>query len=113
MQGQSGSVVCRQASKHLALLWFRQGRKEAAFGEVAERQTKVIMKFLCTDTFLEITEDSRRFAIDGFFLFVSVRMFTLFKQAVIAKFEALSQLFIDGLTKTTKCCRIAAVWAQT
>ena len=66
MQGHSGSVVCRQAAEHLTLLWFSQWRTEAALGEVAERHTKLIVKFLCTDTFLKITEGIRRFATDCF-----------------------------------------------
>ena len=56
MQGHSGSVVCRQAAEHLTLLWFSQWRTEAALGEVAERHTKLIVKFLCIDTFLANTE---------------------------------------------------------
>ena len=31
------------------------------------------------------------------------------KQAVVAKFEVLPQLFMEGLMKTTKCWRIATV----
>lgn len=66
MQGHSGSVVCWQAAEHLTLLWFSQWRTEAALGEVAERHIKLTVKFHCIDTFLEITEDSLRFATDCF-----------------------------------------------
>ena len=97
----------------MTLLWFSQWRTEAALAEFAERHTKMIVILLYTDTFLEITEGSRRFATDCFFFLVSVWIFIFFKQAVVAKFEALSQLFMKELMKTTKCCRITAVWAQT
>ena len=68
MQGHSGSVVCRQAAEHLTLLWFSQWRRVAALGEVAERHTKLTVKFLCIDTFLEIADGSWRFATDWFSL---------------------------------------------
>ena len=71
------------------------------------------MKYLCTDALLETTDGSRRFATESFFLLVSVSIFIFFKQAFVAKFEALSKLFMEELKKTKKCCRIEAVWNQT
>jgi len=37
----------------------------------------------------------------------------MWKEAVVAQFEALSQLFMEGLMKTMKCFGIVNLWAQT
>ena len=37
----------------------------------------------------------------------------MWDQAVVAQFEALSQIYMEGLMKTMKCFGITTLWAKT